>query len=170
MSEFRDPQYGPSPGYGPPPGYGPARYPWVPPTAKWPYGPERPSLGTAAGVLGHVTAGLTIVFTVILLIVALGGDGDPTVAVLLLGVPCAVGLIVGAGQLLRRDSARTLFASAAASVAVLLVALVVGLAVLPSDDLIGEAVFVVLALPLPVLTAVFARNGTVAAWVAAGRL
>jgi predicted permease len=142
----------------------------VPPTATWPHGPERPSLGTAAGVLGYVTAGLTIVFSVIFLFVALGGDGDPTVVVLLLGAPCAVGLIVGAGQILRRRSARTLFASAAASVAVLLVALVVGVAVLSTDDLIGEAVFVVLALPLPVLTAVFARNRTVADWLAAGRI
>jgi hypothetical protein len=141
--------------------------PWAPPTAAWPYGPERPALGTAAGVLGYVTAGLTFVASVIFLVVALSGDGDATVLVLLLGAPCAVGLIVGAGQLLRRTSARTLFASAVASVGVLVVALVVGLAVLSEGDLAGEAVFVVLALPLPVLTATFARNKTVAGWLAA---
>jgi hypothetical protein len=78
--------------------------------------------------------------------------------VLPLGAPCAVGLIVGAGQLLLRRLARALFASAAAAVAVL-----------APGDLLGEAVFVVAALPLPVLTAVFARNTTVAAWLAAGR-
>jgi hypothetical protein len=181
VSEFHGPQYGPPPGYlpqahpspypppyPPPPGVGyGASTPW-PPRATWHYGPERPTLGTAAGLLGYVTAGLTFVFSVIFLIVAISGDGDPTVGALLLGAPCAVGLIVGAGRLLRRASARTLFASAVASVAVLLLALVVGVAVLSGGDLVGEAVFVVLALPLPVLTAVFARNRTVADWVAAG--
>jgi hypothetical protein len=158
VSDIRDPQYGPPP------------MPWAPPTATWPYGPGRPALGTAAAVLGYVTAGLTIVASVIFLVVGISGDGDPTVVVLLLGAPCAVGLIVGAGRLLRRRSARALFASAVAAVAVLLVALVVGAAVLATGDLIGEAVFVVAALPLPVLTAVFARNTTVAGWLAAGRM
>jgi hypothetical protein len=125
-------------------------------------------MATAAAVLGYVTAGLTIVFSVILLFVALGGDGDDTVAVLLLGVPCAVGLIVGAGQTLRRRSAHILFVSAVASVAVLLLALVVGVAVLAADDLVGETMFVVLALPLPLLTAIFARTTAVTGWLAAG--
>jgi hypothetical protein len=127
-------------------------------------------MATAAGVLGYVTAGLTIAFSVILLFVALGGDGDATVAAMLLGAPCAVGLIVGAGQTLRRRSAHTLFVSAAASVAVLLLALVVGVAVLAAEDLIGETVFVVLALPLPVLTAIFARARSVTGWLAAAEL
>jgi hypothetical protein len=166
VSDFRDPQYGPPQGYGPPP-YG-APMPWRPPAATWPYGPARPGMATAAAVLGYVTAGLTIVFSVILLFVALGGDGDDTVAVLLLGVPCAVGLLVGAGQTLRRRSAHVLFVSAVAAVAVLLLALVVGVAVLAADDLIGETMFVVLALPLPLLTAIFARTTTVTAWLAAG--
>jgi hypothetical protein len=143
-------------------------YPWVPPATTWPYGPDRPALGTAAAVLGYVTAGLTILFSVIFLVVALSGDGDATVVVLLLGAPCAVGLIVGAGRLLRRRSARTLFVSAAASVAVLVFALLVGVAVLRAGDLIAEAVFVVAALPLPVLTAIFARSRTVSGWLAAG--
>jgi hypothetical protein len=171
------PPYGPPPGYGPPTGYGPsyggaygapAPQQWVAARpAPWPYGPGRPSLATAAGVLGYVTAGLTLVFSLFILLVTLSGSGDPTVTVLLLGLPCAVGLIVGAAQILRRRSTRALFASAASAVGVLMVSLVMGLGSLPQDELLGQAVFVVFALPLPLLTAIFARARSVTGWVEA---
>jgi hypothetical protein len=124
-------------------------------------------VATAAGVLGHVTAGLTIAFSLVFLLVTVTGDGDATTAVLLLGVPCSVGLIAGANQLLRGQSERTLFASAAVSVGVLVLSLLIGLVTLEKGDLIAQAVFIVLALPLPILTATLSRNRTVTDWLAA---
>jgi hypothetical protein len=123
-----------------------------------------------AGVLGHVTAGLTIVFSLVFLLITLGGDGDLTTTVLLLGLPCSAGLIVGANQLLRRDSWRNLFACAALAVAVLMLSLVIGVATLSRGDLVGQAGFIVLALPLPLLTAIFARARTVTDWLAAAQI
>ena len=177
MSEFRDPQYGPPPGYGPP-GYGPPPghpppygygapmvAPWA--TARWPYGPGRPSLATAAVVLGHVTAGLTIVVSLIFLAVLLTGDGDPVMGALTLGLPCAVGMIVGGVQLTGRRSSGVLFASAATAVGVLVLSLIVGVGWLTPGDLAGQAVFVATALPLPLLTAIFSRARTVTSWLGA---
>jgi hypothetical protein len=184
VSEPRYPQYGPPPGYGPPSGYGPppghgpspgygppygagywapAPPPWAFGTAAWPYGPGRPGLATAAGVLGYVTAGLTIVFSLVFLLVLLSGNGDATLAVLALGLPCAVGAV----QLMRRRSAQILFASAAASVAILMISLIVGVGFLTQDDLLGQAVFIAVALPLPLLTAIFARARAVTGWLSA---
>jgi hypothetical protein len=170
VSDPRYPQYGPPPGYPAPygSGYG-APMPWPPATERWPYGPRRPSLATAAAVLGHVTAGLTCVFSLMFLLVLLSGKGDPTIGVLVLGLPCSAGLVVGGLQLMRRRSASLLFASAAVSVTVLLVSLIVGVGWLVERELIGLALFVVLALPLPLLTAIFARAGSVTSWLAAGR-
>jgi len=184
VSDFRDPQYGPPPVYGPPPAYGPPVYgppvypppygsgygapmPWAPPTATWPYGPGRPPLATAAAVLGHVTAGLTIVFSLIFVVSLLTGEGDPAQGVLALGLPCAVGLIVGGVHLTGRRSAGVLFASAATSVGILLFSLIAGIGWLTSDDLAFQAVFVAVALPLPLLTAIFSRARSVTGWVAA---
>jgi len=194
VSEFRDPQYGPPlvpgppPGYGPPvygppaygsPAYGPPGYPppygtgygaqapWAPPTATWPYGPGRPPLATAAAVLGHVTAGLTILFSLIFLVSLATGEGDPAQGVLVLGLPCAAGLIVGGVRLTGRRSAGLLFAAAAASVGLLLASLIAGIGWLTSGDLAFQVVFVVVALPLPLLTAIFARARSVTGWVAA---
>ena len=189
VSEFHDPQYGPPPAYGPPPGYGPPVYgppvygppvypqpygtaygappPWAPPTATWPYGPGRPPLATAAAVLGHVTAGLTIVFSLIFVVNLLTGEGDPAQGVLALGLPCAAGLIVGGVHLTGRRTARLLFASAATSIGILLFSLIAGIGWLTSDDLVFQAVFVVVALPLPLLTAIFARARSVTGWVSA---
>jgi hypothetical protein len=119
-------------------------------------------------VLGFVTAGLTIAFLLVMLAAVLGGQTDiATWLLLLLGVPCAVGLISGAAELMRRRPSTLLFGSAVSSVAVLVVALIAGLLELPADDVFGLAVFVVAALPLPVLTAIFAKVGSVSGWVAA---
>jgi hypothetical protein len=161
------PQYGPPPGYGPTPGHGPTSGYGPPPAATWPHEPGRPGLATAAGVLGHVTAGLTIVFSLIFLVITFTGAGDATTLVLLLGLPCSIGLITGANQLLRRESERNLFACAALSVGVLVLSLLIGLATLAKDDLVGQTVFIVLAVPLPLLTAIFARTRSVRNWVAA---
>lgn len=155
MREFHDPRHGPP-------------HQWAPQDATWPNGPGRPGLATAAGVLGYVTAGLTIVVSLVFLVIMLAGDGDRTTGVLLLGMPCSVGLITGSNQLLRRESERNLFASAGLSVGVLTVSLLIGLATLTKGDLFGQIVFILLAAPLPILTAVFARTRTVSDWVAAG--
>jgi hypothetical protein len=141
--------------------------PWAFGTATWPHGPGRPGLATAAGVLGYVTAGLTIVFSLVFLLILMTGNGDATMAVLVLGLPCAAGLIVGALQPLRRRSAQILFASAAASVAILMISLIVGVGFLTQDDLLGLAVFIAVALPLPLLTAIFARARAVRGWLGA---
>jgi divalent metal cation (Fe/Co/Zn/Cd) transporter len=140
---------------------------WAFGTARWPYGHGRPGLATAAGVLGYVTAGLTIVVSLVFLLVLLSGNGDTVQAVLVLGLPCAAGLIIGASQLLRRRSAQILFASAAASVTVLVLSLIVGVGFLTQNDLLGQAVFLALALPLPLLTAIFARARAVTGWLGA---
>ena len=162
MNGYGEQQYGPPPGYGPPQHYGPPQ--------AWPYGPGRPGSATAAAVLGFVTGGLTIAFLLVMLVAVLAGQEDvATWLLLLLGVPCAVGLLTGAAELMRRRSTSVLFGSAVSAVAVLLVALVAGLAELAADDVVGLAIFVVIALPLPVLTAVFAKVGTVTGWDAAAR-
>jgi hypothetical protein len=139
------------------------------PEVTWPYGPGRPAQATAAGVLGHVTAGLTILFCVVILLLLSGGGGNSAMAALLLGLPCSIGLIAGANQILRRESERNLIAAAVLSTGVLLLSLLLGLASLEEPDLDVQVVFLVLAAPLPVLTAVFARNSIVVDWVHAGR-
>ena len=140
---------------------------WLVPQA-WPHGPGRPGQATAAGVLGFVTAGLTIAFTLVLLGSVLAGDDHLSTWVLLLGLPCAAGLIAGAAELFRRRPTGILFGSAVASVVVLVLGLAVGMIDLSVDARGLLGVFVGLALPLPVLTAVFARAGRVTGWVAAG--
>jgi hypothetical protein len=53
-------------------------------------------------------------------------------------------------------------------VGVLLLTLLVGWATLGAGDRTGLTVFLLLAAPLPVLTAVYARLGRVTGWAAAG--
>ena len=163
------PAYGPPPGYGPPPWYGamPPYGPWFAASLQWPYGPARPTAATAA-VLGHVTGGLTALVMLGILVSVLDGDDDPSTLLMLLGIPCAVAIVAGAAALLGRRTAELLLRAALASVAVLALVLVVGLATLDGDARVGMLVTVVLALPLPVLTAVFARRPQVRGWVAAG--
>jgi hypothetical protein len=73
----------------------------------------------------------------------------------------------GAAQLLRRRPPALLFGSALAAVGVLLLTLLVGSATLGAGDRTGLTVFLLLAAPLPVLTAVYARLGRVTGWAAA---
>ncbi|HEY0125997.1 MAG TPA: hypothetical protein VGB58_02535 [Blastococcus sp.] len=164
------PGYGAMPPYGPPPGYGamPPYGPGFAASLQWPYGPARPTAATAAAVLGHVTGGLTALVMLGILVAVLDGDDDPSTLLMLLGIPCAVAIVAGAAALLGRRTAELLFRAALASVAVLALVLVVGLATLDGDARVGMLGTVVLALPLPVLTAVFARRPVVRGWVAAG--
>jgi hypothetical protein len=60
-----------------------------------------------------------------------------------------------------------LFGSALASIAILVVALLSGFATLYADEVGGLVITVVLALPLPVLTAVFAWRPRVRGWAEA---
>jgi hypothetical protein len=167
------PGYGAPPAYGPPPGYGPL-YGAVPPAGwagapqAWPYGPRRPGVATAAAVLGFVTGGLTALVSLIILLSVTRGDGDPSIVLMLLGLPCAIAVIAGAAALMSRGSPGLLFGAAVASVGVLFLVAVVGMATLDVDDMLGRLVLVVLALPLPILTAVFARQPRVRGWAAAG--
>ena len=133
----------------------------------WPYGPGRPGVATAAGVLARVAAGLT--FFVQLVFVAPGLDGQDGVSqwLMLLGLPCAGGMIVGANRLMWHRSSRLVFASSAAAVAVLLLVFLVGLGELRGAELIGLVFFVVLALPLPLLAAIFTQAPAVKSWLAA---
>jgi hypothetical protein len=173
------PAYGPPPGYGmpqasgPPPGYRPPygavpRAGWAAMPPAWPYGPRRPGVATAAAVLGFVTGGLTAVVSLILLLAVTNGDGSPPTLLMLLGLPCAIAVVAGAAVLMGRGSPDLLFGAALASVGVLVLVAFVSMATLSVDDLIGMLVVVVLALPLPVLTAVFARQPRVRGWAAAG--
>jgi hypothetical protein len=116
-------------------------------------------------VLGFVTGGLTALVSLAFLVAVLTGEeDDPITTTLLLGLPCAAGLLTGAARLLGRRSPAVLFASALASVVVLFLALVVGAASQDAEEVTGFAVFLVLALPLPVLTAVFARLPRTLGW------
>ena len=175
---YGPPGYGPQPGYGPVPGYGPSYAqtygypypptPWAPEPLTWPDGPARPASATAAAVLGFVTGGLTILNCLGFLIMVLVGEDDAPTRVLLLGPLCAAGVITGAVRLLGHRSPVVLFGSALASVAVLVLALVVGAVTIDrtggTEDL---AVFVLMAAVLPVLTAIFAWLPTVRGWAAA---
>jgi hypothetical protein len=86
---------------------------------------------------------------------------------LLLGLPCAAGLVAGGVRLLQRRTPALLFGSALGAVGVLVLSLVVGVATMRDDEVAALAVFLVLAAPLPVITAVFARLSVVRGWVAA---
>jgi hypothetical protein len=143
------------------PGYPPA----VAASLPWPYGPARPGTATAAAVLGFVTGGLTALVMLFLLGAMFDGAGDPATRVMLLGIPCAITLIAGAAALMGRHTAEVLFRGAIASVAVLVLVLVVGMATLSGDESTGVLAFVLVALPLPVLTAVFARQPRVRGWL-----
>ncbi|WP_457008440.1 hypothetical protein [Geodermatophilus sp. SYSU D00965] len=134
----------------------------------WPDGPARPGVATAAIVLGFVTGGLTALASLFFLVAVASGGNDPVTVLLLLGLPCAVGLIAGAAQLLQRRTPTLLFGSAVAAVAVLLLTLVTGwVAFDDGDDRVGVTVFLLLAAPLPVLTAVYARLRRVTGWAGA---
>lgn len=160
--------YGPPPGYGVPPNYGPPPGWGWPLDTTWPYGPDRPSQATAAAVLGFVTAGLTVIVDLFVLADVAGGTADVPQKMFLFGFLSAVALVIGGVRLLQGWSSDVLFGAAVASVTILLVALLTGIATLYSDQVAGLAVIVVLALPLPVLTAVFSRMKRVRGWTAAG--
>jgi hypothetical protein len=141
--------------------------PWqVPVKTTWPHGPDRPGIATAAAVLGFVTGGLTALGSFISLLAILGGTDLPS-GLLALGLPCAGGLIFGGVALLRRDSAQALLGSAIASVGVLVVALLAGIASYRGGEAFGFLVFVVLAAVLPIVTGALALSGTVRGWLAA---
>jgi hypothetical protein len=148
----------------PPPGYGYA-YPFTPPA--WPAGPRRPGVATAASVLGFVTGGLTMLFSFGFLIAVLAGEDDVVTQTLLLGALSAAGLITGAVRLLGRRSPTVLFGSSLASVAVLLLALLAAAVTIDrTSGLDGILMFVLFAMVLPVVTAVFAWLPVVRGWAA----
>jgi hypothetical protein len=135
------------------------------PTAR-PEGPARPGSATTASVLGFVTGGLTaLVSLMFVAFIARGVENDPATTTLLLGLPCAAGLIAGAALLMRRRSPLLLFWSALAAVLVLVLAEIVAIVWVGGDGPLGVGVFVLLALPLPVLTAVFATRPKTRGWV-----
>jgi hypothetical protein len=156
VTGHREQQYGPPPPYGPPP---------LPTT--WPYGPDRPRTATTAAVLGFVTGGLTsMVSLFFLVVVALGDQNDPVAMVLILGLPCAAGLITGAARLMGGDVPAVLFFWAFAAMAVLALAEITAVVAFAGADALAVTVtvFVVLALPLPILTAVFAWHPDTRDW------
>jgi hypothetical protein len=163
---YGQPGYGLGPGYGAPYGYGPAPWNQPLPSLRWPHGPGRPAVATAAAVLGFVTAGLTLAMQVVFIAALNSGSGDPATAVLLLGIPCAAGLIGGGVSLLGRRTHQVLLSSAIASILVLVLALVVGLATSPGgNDLTGLVVILVLASALPITTTVLAAQRSVSGWM-----
>jgi hypothetical protein len=133
----------------------------------WPHGEDRPSQGTAAAVLGFVTAGLTVVVCLFMVADMAGRTSDVSEKLFLLGFGSAIGLVIGGVRLLQRYSPVVLFGSAVASVAILLISLLTGLSTLYPDQIAGLVLTVVLALPLPILTAVFAWQPRVRGWAEA---
>jgi hypothetical protein len=83
---------------------------------------------------------------------------------MLLGLPCAIAVLTGAGRLLGRRPADLLLQGALASVAVLVLVAVVGMAALYGDARVGMMVIIALALPLPVVTTVLAGQPRVRGW------
>jgi hypothetical protein len=124
-------------------------------------------MATAAAVLGFVTAGLTILVDLFIVADIADGSGDPPARLLLFGFGTAIGLLVGAVRLVQGRSPAVLFGSALASIGILVVALLTGFQTLYPDQIGGLVVVVVLALPLPVLTAVFSWLPRVRGWAAA---
>jgi hypothetical protein len=146
------------------PAYGPG---WSHPSLQWPDGPQRPGSATAAAVLGFVTAGLTLLVCLGNLFLIAVGEADSNAYVLMLGFLTAAGLLTGGVQLLGRRSPAVLYGSAIASVTVLLLAVAAGaLTIDRTGGLSGILTFAVMALPLPILTAVFAWKPTVRGWAA----
>jgi len=133
----------------------------------WPHGPGRPGVAVAAGVLGFVTAGLTIPVLLLVLLLITDGGADPGNYVLLLGLPCAAGLIAGGVGLLARRSPAVLFWSAVAAAAVLALELLVALVTSDPPERMGSAFFVLVAIPLPALTAFLARHPATVGWATA---
>ncbi|TFV51822.1 hypothetical protein [Blastococcus sp. TF02A-35] len=169
---YGQPQYG-QPPYGQPPYYGQPYQPYGQPAypgpggwpgAAWPHGPGRPGAATTATVFGFVTGGLTAFGSLVMLLAVLAGDADGATLVLALGLPCAVGLVVGGARLLQRRSTKVLFWSAIAALAVLAAALLTAVADMPGDEAAAVAAFVLMACVLPVVTAVLSRVPTVTGW------
>ncbi len=158
------PQQGyPPPGYGQPYGYWPGRVP------AWPAGPGRPSVATAAAVLGFVTGGLTVLMTIGFLIGLSSGDDEAVyLLTVVTGLLCAPGLIAGGVRLLARKSADLLFYSALAATVSLALIGVLGSATLYGDDAAFIVGFVALGFALPVVTAVLARARHTVGWVSSG--
>jgi hypothetical protein len=118
-------------------------------------------------VLGFVTAGLTVIVNLFVIADIVSGSGDVPHKMFLFGFVSALGLTLGAIRLLQGRSPLVLFGSALASIAILVIALLTGFATLYADEVGGLIVLVVLALPLPILTAVFAWLPRVRGWAAA---
>jgi hypothetical protein len=120
-------------------------------------------------VLGFVTGGLTLLGSLVVAITVGSGGADLASVVLLLGFPCGAGSIAGGVLLLNRRQPWVLLGSALAAIAVLIVALVGGAATMSADDAVGQFVFTLLALPLPIVTAALTGQRSVLGWTAAAR-
>jgi hypothetical protein len=139
----------------------------MPLSRRWPHGPDRPGIATAAAVLGFVAAGLTLVMTMVFINAFATGDGDLPTGLLFLGAPCAVVQIIGGVHLLRRRGRRLLLAASIAAVAVLVAAFVGAAVTFTNDDFVGISVFLLGAVVLPLLIVIFTAQRTVSGWVAA---
>jgi hypothetical protein len=122
-------------------------------------------VATTAAVLGFVTGGLTVIGSLFLLALVLGGERDGATTTLVLGLPCAAGMIAGAVRLLGRNSPTLLSASACAAVVVLFLALAVAAGTPETSDVEDVVAFLLfVALPLLALTAVFSRLPATVGW------
>ena len=140
--------------------------PWHKSPDQWPYGPPRPASATSAAVLGIVTGTLTALNSPFFFLgVAPDGFLDPFTVILLLGLPCAAGLVAGGILLLRRQSRFLLTISASLATLVLLAAATTVL-IAQAPGLDGALSFVGLALPFPTLTLVLAQRREVTRWLA----
>jgi hypothetical protein len=119
-------------------------------------------------VLAIVTGVLTVLGGLAFLLASLTEDGDLPTWLLALGLPCGVVLLVGGIRLLGRRSAPLVLWSAVAAAAVLVLALIGGMATLSRYDVPSLVAFILFALPLPVVTAAFAAQRPVRGWVASG--
>lgn len=134
------------------------------PDVSGPKGLRRPPpTATASAVLGIVTGVATAVVCLVFFGMTFSGYGEPMWTVMIVGgAPCAVGTVTGGILVLTGHRRGLLLGSASAAVAVLLVALVVGL--VAADGGMNVVGTVGLALPLPAVTAALAAQRSVKGW------
>lgn len=97
---------------------------WAPPGAA--QGARRGAATTAA-VLGFVPGGLTLLVVLALIfLMSLAGGAVAGGLEIVFGLPCAAGMIYGAGRLMANRRVQPLFVAAAASITLLLVLLLAG--------------------------------------------
>ncbi|MEI4271581.1 hypothetical protein TEK04_07575 [Klenkia sp. LSe6-5] len=162
------PAHGAQPGYGPQPGWGAQPGWWTPPAPpppSWPNGPGRPQQAGAAAVLGFVAGGTALMWGLVAIVLLAGSDGGSASWLgLVVGLPAGAALVAGGTRLLA-GADRWLVVGGGAALALAVLAQAVVSAATSYGSAFGQAVLVVLLLPVPTTAAVLAGLPVVGGWV-----